>query len=488
VSIARRSPTLVAGEWSGGAADDWYEIRNPADAREVVAEVPALGREDIEPALVAAAKAQRLWRATSIVRRGEILRCAAALIRERQDEIAQDVTLEMGKLIVEARGEVAKAADFLEYYASFGRMSIGEVLPDARPGSEARAVREPRGVVVAITPWNDPVITPARKACPALIAGNAMVIKAAPESPLSALHLARALHDAGLPAGVLTILTGPDAELPKMLAASDGFQALTFTGSTGVGLELQRALAGRNIPLQTEMGGTNAAVVLDDANLDLVIDALVSGAFVQAGQRCTATSRVLIAEQRYDEVLERLAGRAMEIRVGAGLDEHSQMGPLVAEHRLASVLGTLERSRRSGAVIVSGGDRLTDDGLVNGWFLGPTVVGGVDGSAEIWNDELFGPVAAVGSVSSLDRAIELVNDTRYGLSAAVFTRDLEAAHYFVEAVDAGNVAVNLPTAGWDVQHPFGGFKDSGSAFKEQGVAAFDFYCRTKTIAMRTRGI
>ncbi len=488
MSADRRRPTLVRGEWSGGAADDWYEVRNPADAREVVAEVPAMGPEDVEPALAAAAQAQRLWRATSIVERGDVLRRAAALVRERRDEIARDVTLEMGKLIGEARGEVAKAADFLEYYASFGRMPLGDVLPDARPGSEARAVREPRGVVVAITPWNDPVITPARKACPALIAGNAMVMKAAPESPLSAQHLARALHDAGLPPGALTILTGPGAELPKALAASDGFQALTFTGSTNVGLELQRALAGRNIPLQTEMGGKNAAVVLDDANLDLVIDALVSGAFVQAGQRCTATSRVLVDDRRYEEVIERLSDRAREIRVGSGLDEQAQMGPLVAERRLALVLSSLERSRDAGADIVSGGERLTDGGLANGWFLGPTVVAGVEDTAEIWTDELFAPVAAVASVSSLERAIELVNNTRYGLSAAVFTRDLEAAHHFVEAVDAGNVAVNLPTAGWDVQHPFGGFKDSGSAFKEQGVAAFDFYCRTKTIAMRTRGV
>jgi alpha-ketoglutaric semialdehyde dehydrogenase len=485
---ARRSPSLIRGEWSAGAADAWYEVRNPADSREVVAEVPAMGSEDIHLALGSAAEAQRHWRAMPIIERGEILRRAAALVRERRDEIARDVTREMGKLIGEARGEVAKAADFLEYYASFGRMSLGDVLPDARPGSEARTIREPRGVVVAITPWNDPVITPARKMCPALVAGNAMVLKAAPESPLSAQHLARALHDAGLPPGVLTILTGPDSELPKALAKSDGYQALTFTGSTHVGLELQRALAGRNIPLQTEMGGKNAAVVLDDASLDVVVEGLLAGAFVQAGQRCTATSRVLVTERRYDEVLALLAERARKIHVGPGLDEGAQMGPLVAERRLASVLASLARTRGSGGDIVLGGERLDEDTLLNGWFLGPTIVGDVDEDAEVWTDELFAPVAAVARVGSLDRAIEIVNNTRYGLSASVFTRDLEAAHHFVSAVDVGNVAVNLPTAGWDVQHPFGGFKESGSAFKEQGVAAFDFYCRTKTIAMRTRGI
>lgn len=483
-----RRPMLQAATWASGATERWYEIRNPADARQVVAEVPAMGPDDVGPALEAAGGAQEQWRSTSAIERGDILRRAAVLLRERHEQIAQEVTAEMGKLIGEARGEVAKAADFLDYYAAFGRMSFGEVLPDVRPGAEAQAVREPRGVVVAITPWNDPVITPARKLCPALIAGNAVVLKAAPESPLSALHLGRVLHDAGLPHGVLTILTGPGAALPKALAESDGFHALTFTGSTAVGLELQRALGGRNIPLQTEMGGKNAAVILEDANIDLVVEALVTGAFVQAGQRCTATSRVLVEDRRYDEVLERLVSRARELRVGSGVDPRAQMGPLVAERRLASVLSALERSRGAGVDVVLGGERMSDGELGHGWFLEPTVVGDVSETAEIWCDELFAPVVAVARVASLDRAIELVNDTPYGLSAAIFTRDLEAAHRFTSEVDVGNVAVNLPTAGWDVQHPFGGFKDSGSGFKEQGTAAFDFYCRTKTIAMRTRGL
>lgn len=483
-----RTPGLIAGSWRAGAAGEWYEIRNPADAREVVAEVPAMTAEDAAEALEAAGRAQRAWRASSPIERGEVLRKAAVLVRERLSEIARDVTLEMGKLAHEARGEVLKTADFLEYYAAFGRLPIGEVLPDARPGAEARTVREPRGVVVAITPWNDPVITPARKLCPALVSGNAVVMKAAPESPLSALHLARALEDAGLPPGVLSILTGPGADLPRALVAADGFHALTFTGSTAVGLELHRALAGRNIPLQTEMGGKNAAVVLPDANVELTIEALAAGAFVQAGQRCTATSRVLVAETRYDEVVERLSARASAIKVGAGLQEGVEMGPLVAERRLDSSLATLERTRAAGVRVAAGGVRAGEAGLEHGWFLAPTVLADVTPEADVWRNELFAPVVAVGRFESVDDAIALVNDSPYGLSASLFTRDLEAAHRFAASVDAGNVAVNLPTAGWDVQHPFGGFKDSGSPFKEQGTAAFDFYCRTKTIAMRTQGI
>lgn len=465
-----------------------FEVRNPADAREVVAEVQAMEAGDVERALGRADEALASWRRTSIVERGEILRRAGTLLRGRVDEIARDVTREIGKLIGEARGEVVKAADFLEYYASFGRRPIGELLPDARPGAEARTLREPRGVVVAITPWNDPVITPARKLCPALVAGNTVVLKPAPESPLSALHFAAALRDAGLPDGVLEVVTGPGDEVSRRLVAAEGYHALTFTGSTEVGLELQRALAGRNVPLQTEMGGKNAAVVLADASPELVVEALAAGAFVQAGQRCTATSRVLVEGPGYDELVERLAARAREIRVGPGLDAASQMGPLVAERRLESVLRTLERARGGGAQVAFGGERIVDDPLGHGWFLTPTLLQDVDETNEAWQTELFAPVIALAPVDSVDRAIELVNRSRYGLSASIFTRDLEAAHRFAAGVDVGCVAVNLPTAGWDVHMPFGGFKDSGSAFKEQGTEAFTFYTRVKTIAVRTEGI
>lgn len=488
MSQGDKRQSLIGGGWVDGGRGRWYDVHNPADARQVVARVPAMDGGDIARALESAAEGARRWRSTSIVERGEILRRAAVLIRERLDEIARDVTLEMGKLIGEARGETAKAADFLEYYAGFGRRPIGEVLPDGRLGAEARTIREPRGVVLAITPWNDPVITPARKLCPALIAGNAVVLKPAPESPLSALHLARALHDAGLPAGVLNVVTGPDDEVARGLVGSDGVQALTFTGSTAVGLSLQKALAGRNLVLQTEMGGKNAAVVLADADPKLVIEALLAGAYAQAGQRCTATSRVLVQATGYEELVERFAARAREIRVGPGLSETSQMGPLVAESRLDGVLASLESARGIGAEVLAGGRRLRDDGLGHGWFMGPTVVGEAEPRSELWRDELFAPVVAFTSVEDLDRAIEIVNSSAYGLSAAIFTRDLEASHRFADRVDVGCVSVNLPTAGWDVQMPFGGFKQSGSGFKEQGENALEFYSRVKTIAMRTREI
>ncbi len=486
--MSKGRQSLRAGEWSDTLGGDWYEIRNPADGREVVAEVPAMDGRDVARALEAATVGARRWRATSIVERGEVLRRAAALVRERREEIARDVTLEMGKLINEARGETAKAGDFLEYYAGFGRRPLGQVLPDTRPGAEARTIREPRGVVVAITPWNDPVITPARKLCPALISGNAVVLKPAPESPLSALHLARALEDAGLPAGVLNLVTGPGDEVARQLVKSDGFHTLSFTGSTEVGLGLQKELAGRGIAVQTEMGGKNAAVVMADANPKVVVEALLAGAFVQAGQRCTATSRVLVESAKYQEIVERFASGSRRLRVGPGLNEQTEMGPLVAESRLEAVLASLDQARSGGAELITGGERLREGGLTNGWFMAPTVVGDCEPGSSLWQEELFAPVVAFAPADSLESAIEVVNSTRYGLAASIFTKDLEAAHRFAEGVDVGCVAVNLPTAGWDVHMPFGGFKDSGSAFKEQGENALDFYCRVKTIATRSRDI
>ncbi len=465
-----------------------YEIRNPADAREVVGEAPALDAAGVERALARAHDAQRVWRRTPIVERAEILRRAGAAVRACADELATGVTREIGKLLAESRVEAAKTADFLEYYASFGRRPVGEILPDARPGAEARTVREPRGVVVAIAPWNDPLITPARKLAPALVTGNAVVLKAAPESPLTALSLARILAGAGLPEGVLEVVTGPGDEVSRQLVAADGYDALTFTGSTETGREVRRTLAGRNIPLQTEMGGKNAAVVLEDANLDLAVDALAAGAFAQAGQRCTATSRVLVERRVYGTLLRRLSERASGIRVGPGLDGASTMGPLVAEPRLEAALASVDAARGDGAELVEGGVRADGDGLSHGWFLRPTLLEVPAETNVAWREELFAPVAALMPFDGLDTAIELVNGTAYGLSAAIFTRDLEAAHHFAAEVDAGCIAVNLPTAGWDVHLPFGGFRESGSPFKEQGVEAFAFCTRVKTVAMRTAGL
>jgi acyl-CoA reductase-like NAD-dependent aldehyde dehydrogenase len=388
---------------------------------------------------------------------------------------------ENGKTLAEARVEVTKTADFLDYYASSARQPWGELLADARPGTATSVRIEPVGVVLAICPWNDPLITPARKLGPALIAGNAVVLKAASQTPGIAIWAAGLLLEAGLPEGVVQVITGRNSEISGALLASP--DAVTFTGSNEVGAYLRRVLAMRNVRLQAELGGKNVSVVLADADLDMAAATVVSAAFAQAGQRCTATSRLIVESPVAGEFTARLSERLAGIVVGPGLDPATTMGPLsYAAHR-DGVLGHIERARGEGAVVVAGGGRPSSEALSHGCYVEPTLVSVTPGQS-LWREEVFGPVLAVTTADGFDDAVRLANDTVYGLAAAVFTTSLTAANKFIELAEAGQVAVNLPTAGWDVHHPFGGFRESGSAFKEQGGPGLRFYTRIKTSAVR----
>jgi aldehyde dehydrogenase (NAD+) len=342
-------------------------------------------------------------------------------------------------------------------------------------------------VVLAITPWNDPLLTPARKLAPALAAGNAVVLKPSTDTPLVAVHLARALADAGLPPEVLSVVTGRGADIGGALLDDERLAAVTFTGSNEVGDTLLAAVGPRNVRVQTEMGGKNAAVVLADADLDLAAETVVSAAFAQAGQRCTATSRLIVDAAVEAPLLERILSRVSALILGAGLDPTTTLGPVVSRRHRDSVLGHVARAVEQGATLLSGGGVPDGQALVHGCFVEPTVVAGVERHMDLWREEVFGPVLAVTTVQGFDEAIEAVNDSAYGLAAAVFTRDLGAAHAFLDRADVGQAAVNLPTSGWDVHHPFGGFRASGSPFKEQGREALHFYTRVKTCAVRWAG-
>ncbi|MFF0366437.1 aldehyde dehydrogenase family protein [Micromonospora sp. NPDC005087] len=479
-------PNLVAGEWRPAGAGDRIEVRNPADTREVVAEVPAMSAADITAVLDGAAEGARVWRRTGPLARATVLHRAAALLRERAEAIARDLVSEMGKTLTEARGEVDKAADFFDFYAAQARMPSGYAVADARPATTTTVRYEPVGVVVAITPWNDPLLTPARKVAPALSCGNAVILKPATDTPLVAWRLAQALADAGVPAGVFSTVTGRGSAISPALLGDDRVAAVTFTGSTEVGLALQRDLAGRNVRLQTEMGGKNAAVVLDDADLDLAAATIAAAGFGQAGQRCTATSRVIVTHGVAEALVDRLLARAAELRLGPGLADGTTLGPVVSERHRREVLGHIEKAAEDGATVRCGGPATTDPALAHGCFVAPTVLTGVTRDMRIWREEVFGPVIAVHVVADLDEAIDAVNDSAFGLSASIFTTGLAATDRFLDEADTGQVAVNLPTSGWDVHHPFGGFRLSGSAFKEQGVEALHFYTRVKTCAVRTR--
>ncbi len=480
VSTPNQYPNLIGGEWRSGA--HWLEVLNPADQRQVVAEVPAMSVAEVASAFDAAAAAAPAWASISPIARGRVLLRAAQLLRERAESIAHDLTLEMGKTLAEARGEIGKTADFFEYYGGVGRTVLGELLADERPGVRAWTVREPVGVVLAICPWNDPILTPARKLAPALIAGNTVVLKPASYTPVVSIHLARALADGGLPPGVVNTVTGSARSIGASLIDHPALSAISFTGSNEVGDGLARDLAERNIKLLAELGGKNAAVVLDDADLNQATTTIATAAFAQAGQRCTATSRVIVSRRVLDETVARLSELAENVVVGPGTDPETTMGPVVSTDQKETVEGFVERAGTAGAEVVTGNARFDDEDLAHGCFVRPAVLI-TDRSSEIWREEVFGPVIALVPVDDVAGAIDAVNDSAYGLAAAVFTTSLASATEFIDGVQVGQVAVNLPTSGWDVHMPFGGFKASGSGAKEQGLEGLAFYTRTKTVAL-----
>lgn len=477
---------LVGGKWIADGQSGYDDDINPSDNSDVIAQIPRFDAEQAAAAVTAAAEAFASWRAMSAVSRGEILLRAAERLRARADEVADWLRREAGKPPLDARGEVLKSAQFLEYYGGLGRAAYGEVLPDVRPGTFSHTRYEPLGVVTAITPWNDPLLTPARKLGPALVSGNTVVLKPASATPIVAQELARALAEAGLPDGVLNVVTGQADVVGPVITANPLVNAVTFTGSTAVGKSLRAALASTGTRLQTEMGGKNAVVVLPDADLELAAATIVGAAFGGVGQRCTATSRVTLIGASRDEFREALfAAMDASLVLGPTDAPETTFGPVISSAQMSSVLGYIEQARAEGGAVVRGGTRRTESPLDSGYFVEPTVIE-VKPTATLWREEVFGPVLATTAVNDLDEAIRLVNQSNYGLSAGIFTRDLSAAHAFADRIDTGQIAVNLPTSGWDAHLPFGGFKDSGSLFKEQGTAAFGFYTKLKTVSMKVR--
>jgi alpha-ketoglutaric semialdehyde dehydrogenase len=476
---------LLDGAWATAGSDGEIPITDPSNVDSTVAVVPAMSADDITAVYDAAERGAQVWRHTRPLARAAVMSAAARLLRERIDKIARDLVSEMGKTLAEATVEVTKAADFLEYYASMARLPLGVELADARPNVNVVVRNEPVGIVLLITPWNDPLLTPARKLAPALFAGNAVILKPATETPVVSLRLAEALNDAGLPPGVLGTVTGRASRIASALLADSRLAAVSFTGSTEVGLQLHRDLAGRNVRLQTEMGGKNASAVLADADIELAAETIVAASFGQAGQRCTATSRVIVDRRVVGELLPKLVEGAKRPKLGPGLSSDTNIGPVVSRKHQSEVIVHLERARNEGADILAGGGAPALPELANGCYVEPTVIAGVTREMSIWRDEVFGPAIAVIECDGVEEAVELVNDSQYGLSAAVFTRDLGNAAYFEEHVNTGQVSVNLPTSGWDVHQPFGGFLDSGSAFKEQGLESLRFYTRVKTVAVKS---
>ncbi|MET8903427.1 aldehyde dehydrogenase family protein [Streptomyces sp. NPDC004538] len=477
----RTLETLLGGEWV--TTGEWIDVHDPADVRAPVARIPALSAKDVARAYDRAEQGFAVWKRTSPFERARVFTDAARLIRERLDEIAADVTAENGKTLAEARGEAGKAADFLDYYAGLARQGYGTLLHDARPDTRTHTQREPIGVILVISPWNDPLITPARKLAPLLATGNAAVFKPATDTPMSGLHFARALHDAGLPAGVLNVVTGRTREIEGALLGDPRIAGVTFTGSNEVGNSIRRRLGDRNVRFQGELGGKNASVVLKDADLPSAAKTVVAGSFGQAGQRCTATSRVIVERPAYEEFTRLLVAEVEKLKVGPGSDPATTMCPLSSPKQRDSVLADLHKAVEEGAVVLAGGGADTEGDHAHGCYVQPTVLGDVTPEMALWRDEVFGPVLAVRAVDDFTQAVQAVNDSVYGLAAAVFTRDIGAAYRFVDEAECGQIAVNHPTPGWDVHLPFGGFHDSGTGYKEQGEEVLRFSTRVKTVAI-----
>ncbi|MEV7392759.1 aldehyde dehydrogenase family protein [Streptomyces sp. NPDC091215] len=472
---------LVAGEWRSGDGDELVDV-NPARPRETVAVGRQAQDRDLDQAVAAARDAFPRWAATPHHVRGRVLDGAAGILDAHAAEWGTELSWEEGKTRAEGIGEVRRAAEILRYYASEASRPVGEVFASPRPAEQIQVIHRPVGVVAVVTPFNFPVAIPAWKIAPALGHGNTVVWKPASMVPLLAVRLAEALVGAGLPEGVLSLLIGGGA-LGGRLVEHPGVDAVTFTGSTSVGRSLIAACGRLARPVQTEMGGKNAAVVLADADLGLAAGEVLAGAFRSAGQKCTATSRLVVQEPVADEFLALLVKRVAALRVGDPLEQATEMGPVISLDARNEIQRAVDAgTSRAGVDLLTGG-RPYDDDRTDGAFLAPTVVA-LAGDDPLWRDELFGPVLSVRRAPDVQEAFRLADDGEFGLSAAVFTDDLRSVAAATEQLDVGVLHINSETAGADPHVPFGGSKQSAYGPKEQGRAAREFFTRTKTVYVR----
>jgi aldehyde dehydrogenase (NAD+) len=468
---------FIGGEWRPSVSGRTYEKRGPWRPSEAIGEFPASGEEDVAAAVEAALEAFPKWKATPAAKRGEILNKAADIVEQRAEQIAQDMTLEMGKPIRESRGEAMRMSQVFRFYSGEGHRPVGERFEQMLTGSVVYTVHRPLGVVGLITPWNFPAAIPAWKTAPALVYGNTVVMKLAQEAPLTGLHLAACLNEAGLPAGVLNIVIGRGSEVGTPLVKHPAVKAISFTGSVPVGRGVRDEATTLGKRVQLELGGHNPVVVMADADLARAVELVYAGAFWSAGQKCTATRRIYVEEAVYDEFRARLLERMEGGAVGDPSDPNTEVGPLVNEKQLEEILAGIERGKAEGGVVLTGGERIDDEA----YLVAPTLFEGVGDSAFLSCEEVFGPVTSLYRFSELDDALERANGVEFGLSAAIFTSSLASARVFTDRIEAGIIRVNGQTAGVDVHVPFGGMKGSGLGPHEQGRAARDFYTESVTV-------
>ncbi len=474
---------FIGGEWVEPSTGEYGESINPARISDVVARFPLSAREDVDRAVAAAKKAYDPWRLTPAPRRGEILFKAAEALRGRKDELGRLVTREMGKVLPEGKGDVQEAIDFAYYMAGEGRRLVSEVVPAELPNKDARSIRVPHGVFALITPWNFPVAIPVWKVFTALICGNTAVLKPSSDSPLCAVRLVEILEEAGLPAGVLNLVMGEGRAVGEPLALHPDVAGISFTGSSPVGEALERKAAELHRPIAVEMGGKNAILIMPDADLDLAVEGVLWGGFGTSGQRCTASSRVIVHQDVHDRFLEMLLAAIAPLRLGDGLEEETKIGPVINEPAVKKVLEYIRIGEEEGAKLHTGGMQVTEGELEHGYFIAPTLFSEVEPQMRIAREEIFGPVVSLLRCSSFEEGVQIVNDSHYGLSSAIYTRDVNLSARAERELDTGLVYINASTIGAEIQLPFGGYRHSGSGHPECGgrMGAIDFYTRIKTV-------
>jgi acyl-CoA reductase-like NAD-dependent aldehyde dehydrogenase len=484
MEVVKSCSNYIGGEWMPPQYGGTTSSVNPANREEIVGQIPLSTKEDLDRAVAAAKRAQGAWRKLAGSQRGAFLFKAADVLERRLDEIGRIMTLEMGKTLTEAKGETARGVAILRYYAGEGMRKIGDVIPATDSDAFMFTTRVPLGVVGAITPWNFPVAIPIWKLAPALIYGNAVVWKPASETAVTAALVMECFHEAGLPSGVLNLVIGSGREIGQGLAEHPDVQGITFTGSNGTGKAVGQAAFARGAKYQLEMGGKNPIIVAADADMDLAIDATISGGFKSSGQKCTATSRVIVVKDIYDSFRDKLVEKAATLRVGNGLSESTWLGPCANEKQYETVLDYIRTGVEEGATLALGGTKPEEEELRNGYYVTPAIFENVASRMAIAQEEIFGPVLALIKANDLADAIELANDVPYGLSASLYTKDIASALAFIQDMDAGLIRINAETAGVELQAPFGGMKASSSHTREQGQAAIEFYTSIKTVFMK----
>ena len=480
-AVARVFKNFIDGEWVAAKSGKTLENRNPANTDEIIGEFPLSGPEDVDAAVSAARNAYKSWRLTPAPKRAEILFRVAELLVKRKEDFARDMTREMGKVLAETRGDVQEAIDMTYYMAGEGRRLFGQTTPSELPNKFAMSVRQPIGACGMITPWNFPMAIPSWKMMPALVCGNTVVLKPAEDTPLSSYHLVDTMVEAGLPAGVVNLISGDGPGAGAPLAEHKDVPVISFTGSTAIGRIIAQTCAPDFKRCSLEMGGKNIILVMEDANLDLAIDGAIWGGFGTTGQRCTAASRIAVHKSVYGEFVSRLAVRAQKLKVGNGLDPSVEVGPLINEQQLQTVMSYVEIGKKEGAKLLTGGNRLDSGGHVRGWFYAPTVFGDCDSKMRVAQEEIFGPVVSVIPIDSLEQGIEVANGVPYGLSASIYTRNVNHAFAAIQDLYTGIVYVNAPTIGAETHLPFGGTKQTGNGHREAALAAIEFFSEWKSV-------